>query len=281
MNFDKINSFAKINLSLNVIKRLPNKYHQIESLITFAKIFDEIKIRNIKNKKNKISFSGSFAKGIGKNNTVFKLLKLLGKNIKENKKFEIRVKKNIPQKSGMGGGSMNAASILSYLIKKKFLDISSKLAKKIAYRVGSDVILGLENKNSILFRNGKIKRFNNKIGFYVLIVMPNFECSTKLIYSKVKKFSKPLYLKSNKSFFKTSNLVNSTNDLEGIVFNKYSKIKKLKYFLLNLPNVIFVRMTGSGSALVAYFKLKKSAKFAAKLFKNKYKGYWYVVSKTI
>ena len=44
MNFEKVNSWAKVNLSLNVIKRLSNKYHNIESLITFIKIYDEIKI---------------------------------------------------------------------------------------------------------------------------------------------------------------------------------------------------------------------------------------------
>ena len=45
MKFDKINSWAKINLSLNVIQKLPNKYHKIESLITFVQVCDEIKER--------------------------------------------------------------------------------------------------------------------------------------------------------------------------------------------------------------------------------------------
>jgi len=48
-----------------------------------------------------------------------------------------------------------------------------------------------------------------------------------------------------------------------------------------LPGVVFVRMTGTGSAVVAYFKSKKAAKNAAIIFKNKYKSYWYIVSKTI
>ena len=59
MNFDKINSWAKINLSLNVVKRFRSKYHKIESLITFVEIFDEIKIRFLKSKKNKIYFTCS------------------------------------------------------------------------------------------------------------------------------------------------------------------------------------------------------------------------------
>ena len=103
---------------------------------------------------------------------------------------------------------------------------------------------------------------------------------TSLI-KKIFQFSKPMYFKVNKSFFKTNNLVNSNNDLENIVFKKYPKIKNLKHFLASLPNAVFTRMTGTGSAVVAYFKSKKATKNAAKIFNSKYKGYWYIVSKTI
>ena len=282
MSFKKLKSWAKINLSLNVIKRLPSNYHKIESLITFVQFSDEIKIKSIDEAKHKISFSGKFSKGIGTKNTVIKLLNLLEKKkLIKNKKFEIKITKNIPQKSGMGGGSMNAACILRYLIKKKIINISVKKAKEIAHEVGSDVVLGLEKKNSILLKNGTTVRLNNKLNFYVLIAMPKFGCSTKNIFSRVMKFSKPMYFKRNKAFFKINNLVQSKNDLENIVFKKYSKIKSLKHFLLSLPNAVFVRMTGSGSAVVAYFKSKKTANNAAKIFKSNYKSYWYIVSKTI
>jgi len=282
MNFEKVKSWAKINLSLNVIKRLSNKYHNIESLITFIKIYDEIKIKVLNEREHKIYFTGRFSKGIPKNNTILKLLNLLEKKkIIKNKKFEIKIKKNIPQKSGMGGGSMNAASVLKYLIKKKIIKISNKKALEVAYKVGSDVVLGLERKNSILFKNGEVGRLKNKINLHVLIVKPNIACSTKDIYANVKKYSKSSYNNKNKRFFKKSYLAESRNDLENVVFKKYPKIKSLKYFILNLPNILFARMTGSGSALVAYFKSKKAANNAAKVFKSKYKNYWYIVSKTI
>ena len=282
MSFKKLKSWAKVNLSLNVIRRLPSNYHKIESLITFVQFSDEIKIKSIDAAKHKISFLGKFSKGIGTKNTVIKLLNLLEKKkLIKNKKFEIKVTKNIPQKSGMGGGSMNAACILKYLIKKKIVNISAKKANEIAYEVGADVVLGLEKKNSILLKNGKTVRLNNKLNFYVLIAMPKFGCSTKNIFSRVMKFSKPVYFKGNKAFFKINNLVQSKNDLENIVFKKYSKIKSLKHFLSSLPNAAFARMTGSGSAVVAYFKSKKTANNAAKIFKSNYKSYWYIVSKTI
>ena len=282
MSFEKINSRAKINLSLNVIKRLSNKYHKIESLITFIRLYDEIKIKILNEKEHRIYFSGKFSKGIPKNNTILKLLNLLEvKKIIKNKKFEIKIKKNIPQKSGMGGGSMNAASVLKYLMKKKIIKISNKKALKLAYKVGSDVVLGLERKNSILFKNGEVGRLKNKINLHVLITKPNIDCSTKDIYANVRKYSKSLYNNKSKRFFKKSYLAQSRNDLENVVFKKYPKVKNLKYFFSNLPNILFARMTGSGSALVAYFKSKKAANKAAKIFKSKYKNYWYIVSKTI
>jgi len=282
MNFEKVNSWAKVNLSLNVIKRLSNKYHNIESLITFIKIYDEIKIKISNKREHKIYFTGKFSKGIPKNNTILKLLNLLEKKkIIKNKKFEIKIKKNIPQKSGMGGGSMNAANILKYFIKKKIVKTSNKKVVELSNKIGSDIALGLEKKNSILFNDGKIGRLNNNINFHVLIVKPNIDCSTGHIYSKVTEYSKPIYNKNNGFFFKLKNLIKSKNDLENVVFKQHPKIKNLKYFLSNLPNVFFARMTGSGSAIVAYFKSKKAVNNAAKILRRKYKNYWYIISKTI
>ena len=79
MIFKNLKSWAKINLSINVIKRLQNNYHSIESLITFVDIFDEIKIKEVNQKKHNISFYGKFSKNIGKNNTIATLLRLLEK----------------------------------------------------------------------------------------------------------------------------------------------------------------------------------------------------------
>lgn len=282
MRYDKINSQAKINLSLHVIKKLKNNYHNIESLVTFLKLSDDILVRKSSIQDHKVLFYGKFAKGINNQNTVTKLLSILDKkNLLSNQKFEIKIKKNIPQKSGMGGGSMNAASILRYFIKKKIINISNAKVTKIANLIGSDVVLGLEKKNSILFNNGKIKRINYKTNLHVLVAKPNINYSTRSIYLKVKNYSKPIYVSKNQLFFKINNLARSVNDLEDIVFKKYLSVKNLNFFLSNLPGVIFARMTGTGSAIVAYFKNKRTANNAAKIFMKKYRNYLFIVSKTI
>ena len=71
------------------------------------------------------------------------------------------------------------------------------------------------------------------------------------------------------------------NSLEKVAFAKYNKLNIVKTFLENFIKPDFVRMTGSGSALVAYFKSKEKCDNAQKIFTNKYRNYWCISSKTI
>ena len=78
MKNSKIKSYCKINLSLKVLKKLKNGYHNIMSLITFCDLHDIISISKIRSSKDKISFSGKFKKGINKKkNTITKVLNLI------------------------------------------------------------------------------------------------------------------------------------------------------------------------------------------------------------
>ena len=282
MNFFKIKSYAKLNLSLNVIKKIPKKLHAIESLVTFINFYDLIYIKETKALKHKITFLGRFSKNISKNNTVNKLLNLLDrKELLKGKKFEIKIIKNIPQKSGMGGGSMNASSIAKFFLKRKIINLSKKNINNILKSVGSDALLGMNLKNTIISKTGKLTIKEKKLGLYTLIVKPIFGCSTKAIYTKTKEQSKPMYNNPKASFFSMRNIINSNNDLEKAAFKLNPKLKNLKLFLSSLPNAMCVRMTGSGSCMVAYYQSKKKALKGLRLFKRKYKNYWCIVSKTV
>ena len=282
MGYYKVNSFAKVNLTLNVLGKLKSKFHRIESLITFIDLHDVIYIKQLDQNSHNIKFIGEFSKGIKKKNTLSDLLKHLDKkNILKGKKYSLLVKKNIPTKSGMGGGSMNAANVLNYFLRKKIINIDNKEIIKISNFVGSDVKLGLDNRNSILKSNGQVQKKINKLRLHLLIVKPKFGCSTKNIYKKVTKYSKTKIKKKINTNFKLSNLINSKNDLEKIVMKKYPILFKLKSFLESLPKAKFVRMTGSGSSFIAYFISKNDTINASKIFKKKYKNYWSVISKTI
>ena len=147
--------------------------------------------------------------------------------------------------------------------------------------IGSDVILGIKPSNTILTSNHNVKRFFNCPKFFTLLVKPNFGCSTKNIYSKVKKFKKSKYSKPKKSMFTYQFLADQENSLEKIVLSEYPNLKKIKKFLSESKNVSFVRMTGSGSVLVAYYQSKQDCEIAKVRFKRKFKNYWCNISKTI
>lgn len=280
MKFHKIKSFAKVNLTLKILNKYSNGYHKIESLISKINLADEILIKETQGSKNRISFSGKFSSNISNTNTISKLLKILNdQNYIKNKKFNIKVKKNIPQSSGMGGGSMNAASILNYLFKKRIIKTTKNNLIKIANKVGSDVILGLYESPMIL-QGKNISKINKKLNFHLLIIKPNFGCSTKMIYAKHKGFSKSLFNRSNK-INRQDLLKVSNNDLERAAFNKYPILRKIKSYLQNLDNIYFANMTGSGSTIIGYFLTKNAAIKAQKKLKNKYKNYWCIYSKTI
>ena len=281
MNVCRIKSYAKINLALNVTGKL-TLLHKIESIVSFIDLHDLIFIKNTNKKNHQISFYGKFSQNISSNNTVRKLFVILEeKKLLKDKKFQIKIKKNIPQKAGLGGGSMNAASILNFLIKKKFINISQKKIKYISNLIGSDVILGLNSSNIILSSNNIIKNFSKCPKFHTLLIKPDFGCSTKKIYLGVKKFTKSKFNNPRKFMFNPVFLSKQMNALESIAFSKYPKLKKIKSFLVNMKNPLFVRMTGSGSVIVAYFKSKKECEMAKIEFQRNFENYWCNTSKTL
>ncbi len=281
MKKNKIKSYAKLNLALNIVGK-DSSLHKIETIVALNTLHDEIFIEKIKSNKHDILFAGKFSQNINKDNTINKLLTILEKKkLLNDKKFRIRINKFIPSKAGLGGGSMNAANILNFFIKRKIIKIDKNEILTISKSIGSDVILGLNHSNSILNARNKITYFTGQKKFHTLIVKPNFGCSTKEIFSKVKKFTKPKFNKPNKKMFSLNYLKEMNNALEPIAFSKYRKLRSIKVFLEGLLTPAFVRMTGSGSALVAYFQSKKRCEDAKKMFNKKYKNYWCIASKTI
>ena len=280
MSYTKIKSHAKINLALNIVGK-SKILHKIESIVSFLDLHDEIQIKKVNQKYNEVRFFGKFSSGINSKNTVSQLLENIEKKKLLKDKYQIIIKKNIPSKAGLGGGSMNAASILNFFIKKKLIKIKKKEIIELSKTIGSDVILGLYLKNLVLKGNGTIKTISSSRKFYTLLVKPSFGCSTKKIYSKVKKFHKPEFTSISNNFMSVDYLSNKKNDLELIAIESYPRLKSLKNFLVKLPNAKFVRMTGSGSTMIAYFNSSESCKEAAKKVKKQFRNYWSKTAKTI
>ena len=116
-----LKSFAKINLTLSVIKKMANGFHEIQSLFCLVDLSDKIYIKKIYNKKtDEISFRGPFSKMVKKNeNSIKKILRIMRQKNMIFNYYSIKVIKNIPVFSGFGGGTSNAATILKKIINKK------------------------------------------------------------------------------------------------------------------------------------------------------------------
>ena len=282
MRFEKIKSHAKINLSLNVLGKRKSKLHDLETLVAFVDLHDQIFIKRINNKNHIVKFSGDFSNKVPKINTVSNLLNILDKKKKlKNNKYSILIKKNIPQEAGLGGGSMNAASLINYFEKKNKINLTLKERYDLCSKIGSDVILGIDQKNLIISYKKKTTKIKKNLKIFTLMVKPNFGCSTKSIFNRVRHYSKPQLSKIRSKNIDFNLMSKLKNDLEIISTKKYPRLQKLRDYFLNIDKNSYVRMTGSGSTIVGYFKSKKAALNAKKLLRKNYKNYWCNLSKTI
>jgi len=285
-----LKAYAKVNLYLNVIKKLKNKYHEIETLFCFCDIYDEIFI-SCNAKKNKIIFSGRFSEGINdNNNTILKLLSILKEHPRfNNNKFKIKIVKNIPHGSGLGGGSSDVATLLNFFNKSLKLNLKKKKIVSICKKIGSDVEPCLNTNIKLLYGvNNQILEFKKKPRFNLLLIYPNYSNSTKKIYLLNKNFSKKnildiAFLKNNilnlKNLFKFLNF--KGNDLEQSAFKKNNKTLKMLASIKKLKGCKVAKMTGSGSACFAIFENNVQLTSAIFALKKRYKSYWIRKAKII
>ena len=276
-----IKSYSKINLTLKVNSKLRNNLHEIQSLYCLISLSDKIEINKIKKNKDKINFKGPFKKLVNvKKNTVLNLLKKLRKLSLISNYYSITITKNIPVFGGLGGGSSNAAFILKFLMKDK---INNDLLNKLRSIIGTDFKLFFK-KQAFLKNLKTIINLKKNQKLYFLLVQPKIRCSTKEIYSKVRKFSKKERFNKNiansrKSFF--SYVSKSRNDLQFIVERKHPQIKKILTNIKNEKGCFLSRMTGSGSVCYGLFNDQIIAKKAYFNLKKQYPQLWSSLARTV
>jgi len=276
-----LNSYSKINLSLLVNSKNKNRFHNIQSYFCLISLKDRIKIKKINKKKDIINFEGSFAKFINKkNNSIKNLLILLRKLKLTSSYYSISIEKKIPVFAGLGGGTSNAVSIIRYIVKT---EIKNKNIDQIEKKIGTDLKLFFY-KQGFLKNLRSIVDLNTNHKFYFVLIKPSFKCSTKEIYSKVKKYSKRTTIIkkdiTNKKTF-LNLLSNTRNDLQSVVEKKYPQIKKIIYEIGIQKGCSFSRMTGSGSVCYGLFDDQNSAKKALNKLKIKYPKFWISLAKTV
>ncbi|MAK12458.1 MAG: 4-(cytidine 5'-diphospho)-2-C-methyl-D-erythritol kinase [Candidatus Pelagibacter sp.] len=280
----KIKSYAKINLFLKVIGK-NKKYHQLYSLITQINLFDEISIKENKNNKDNVYFSGAF-KIKNKKNTITNLL-YLTKNkfpILKNKYFDIFVRKNIPVGSGLGGASSNATTVFNYLKKKFKIKISDKKSKELLAKIGKDCPLFLNRKVKLIQSTGEnFIEYQSKLNLQMLLIYPNYKISTKDVFFRFKKplkklNKKKLILNNKEKLLKICKFYG--NDLLKSAHKTTSRLKSFTNLIEKIDNCNFYSMTGSGSVFFLIFNKKKSLLNAQKMIKKR-NSFWTTLVKTI
>ena len=275
-----LSSYAKINLTLRINSKRKDGLHEIQSYFCLINLADKIILKKTKEKKDKIFFKGPFSKLVNKkDNSIINLFKFLRKLKLISNYYSVTIYKNIPVFGGLGGGTGNAASILKALLKGK---VSESLLNKAESIIGTDLRLFFY-KQGFLSNLKTITHFQKKKLFFILI-KPNVRCSTREIYSKVRKYSKKRLLAQNKIYTKNkfiSVLSHENNDLQSIVEKKYPLIKKLLLTIRNEKGCCFSRMTGSGSVCYGLFKDQITAKKALNKLKIKFPSFWFSFAKTV
>jgi 4-diphosphocytidyl-2C-methyl-D-erythritol kinase len=136
-------SYAKINLGLNVLERLPNGYHTIETGFCFIEWRDRFEITLAGRTDLEMS---NPAIPVDESNLIVKAVKLLRKEAGLKDEFQIKVQKNIPAGAGLGGGSSNAATTLRMINKISNLGLTVDDLAKLGEKLGADIPLFVMEK---------------------------------------------------------------------------------------------------------------------------------------
>lgn len=245
---------AKINLFLEVLSKRKDNYHELNSLICFCDVGDFIEVE--RSNVLKIEVVGPFSKKLSLNeNIIIKTHKIISKyfNIEN---FNIRLFKNLPISSGIGGGSSNAATFFKIIEKKLNLNIETSIKNKILLEIGADVPVCYYQRFSIISGIGDKIEFVPPIEeSYILLVNPLIEVSTKDIFRELKVFSekKTKLDEINKKDILLKKIIESKNDLEKTAKFKYPVISDVLDTLSKDLNALLVRMSGSGATCFGIF----------------------------
>ena len=259
---------AKLNLFLKIINKREDGYHNIRSGVTLINLFDEVLAEE--SSKFEVRYIGKFAP----QNNVFNncIVEKIFSNFNLIKpKYCFTIKKNIPIQSGLGSASSNAAAVIRILKKLEYKEINTINLTEI----GADVPLFVENQDLLVRGIGDITIKQLFPKYYFLLIKPMQNCSTEEMYNEVNinsiKFDPNLDTDEISEF-------DMGNDFEAIADRKYPEIATLLKFMRGFSEVIFSRLTGSGSCIYSAFDKKNSAEKALEFFKERYPNHWAVVA---
>lgn len=255
---------AKINLTLEILNKREDGFHNIKSIMHTISLYDTLKI-TVENGTDEITLSGT-SKDIPYNeqNLVYKAAKLFFEETQiKNFKTEIYIEKHIPISAGLAGGSTDAAGTLYGLNELYARPLSKEKLHILCSKLGSDLNVCLEGGCILATSRGEvIKKLTPYKSDLTLIKPKALGISAKEAYTKyAQKENKPKYNMTEKMLSAIEHNQDITrflyNDLEYAIFDDYKELQTIKS---KIPESI---MSGSGST---YFVLKniKNTNFDSK-----------------
>lgn len=268
----KINSYAKINLSLDVLGLREDGYHNIDTIMNLIDLHDIMDInRNSTYELNLSSNNPDFP--TDKTNLIFKIFENLKKFRDINYGYDVYVDKQIPISAGLAGGSSNACEFLMYVNDDLSLNLSDQEIKKICRLTGADTFYFTNKKcvraTGIGNEFVRLSDFSNK---NIIIVNNGMSISSKDVYDNLKesnvglgKVSVAIDSRDYETFFKVA-----FNTMESVSEKLVEEISVIKDQLNDLGADLSL-MSGSGPTVFGIFENTQDYENCYNKLKDKYK----------
>ena len=266
-----VKSFAKVNIGLQVRSKRNDQYHNIQTIFQEINLYDSLKVTKI-NKGIDFKSNVSWLKNDDSNLCV-KAYKRMS-SIYKIGGIRINLTKRIPVYAGLGGGSSNAAKVLSCINKLYNLRLSSQNLESVGSRLGADVPFFINGGAQLGEGIGdQLTPINHKFNQKFLIVLPNISIDTSWAYSEIK-----TVLDKSKKFVnledclkkKEISFENFDNDFEKIIIPAYPEIGNL-ISIIRENNARLSSLSGTGSTVFGIFDDEATAKVAESAIPKRHK----------
>jgi len=255
-NKNLIKSYAKVNLGLKILDRLPDNYHSIFTIMQEIDLHDTIELQKNNTGKLNIICQGQIKVPNNAENLCIKAAQLIFEKYKINHGLDIILNKNIPVGAGLGGGSSNAAAILCELNKIFKLNISNHKLQVLAFELGCDIPFFINGGIQVSEGKGeKLTKLDIDLTkYFLLLIHPTFHISTKWAYSFFKN-DLPNTFDSDKfrSFQDSFDWKLFENDFENIIKSTYPEVVEIRK-VMESNSSLFVSLSGSGSTMFGVFE---------------------------
>jgi len=277
---------AKINLALHVTGQRADGYHLLDSLAVFTRFGDRVEIEP--SDSDGFSVSGKYASGVplDETNLVVKAREALRREAGagQTPPVAIRLEKNLPIASGIGGGSSDAAAVLRGLVRAWRLDIGDAALARIGLSLGADVPMCLAAKPLIARGIGdEISPVPDFPALGLVLVNPGVAVSTPDVFKALEKRDNEGLppLPRGFDFHSIRNWLETTrNDLEAAALAIQPPIGRA-LSLLNRAGSGFSRMSGSGATCFGLFETGNVAKRAAAEIRSRQPDWFVAATRSI